>query len=63
MALLSAAIGEVRAGIDLLDEALAEIDRSGHRWCQGELWRLKTELRARAPLAERPHSREAHCSL
>jgi len=46
MAILSAAVGEVRTGIDLLDEALAEIERSGHRWCQGELWRLKIELRA-----------------
>ena len=46
MAVLSAAVGEVRTGIDLLDEALAEIERSGHRWCQGELWRLKIELRA-----------------
>lgn len=51
-ALLSAAIGEVRAGIELLDEALAEIERSGHRWCQGELWRLKIELRARASCRE-----------
>ncbi|MBS0525973.1 MAG: AAA family ATPase [Proteobacteria bacterium] len=48
MAMLSAALGETRAGIELLDEALAEIERSGHRWCQGELWRLKIELRARA---------------
>jgi class 3 adenylate cyclase len=47
MAMLSAALGETCAGIDLLDEALAEIDRSGHRWCQGELWRLKIELRGR----------------
>ena len=46
MAVLSAAVGEVRTGIDLLDEALAEIERSGHRSCQGELWRLKIELRA-----------------
>jgi predicted ATPase/class 3 adenylate cyclase len=48
MALLSAAAGDVGAGIDLLDEALSEIDRSGQRWCQAELWRLKTELRAQA---------------
>jgi predicted ATPase/class 3 adenylate cyclase len=48
MAMLSAALGNVGAGIDLLDQALAEIERSGHRWCQGELWRLKIELRALA---------------
>jgi class 3 adenylate cyclase len=48
MAMLSAALGEVCDGIRLLDEALAEIERSGHRWCQGELWRLKIELRALA---------------
>jgi len=48
MATLSASAGDVRAGIDLLDEALAEIYRSGHRWCEGELLRLKADLRARA---------------
>jgi class 3 adenylate cyclase len=47
MAALSAAVGEVDAGIDLLDEALADIERSGQRWCQGELHRLKAELRER----------------
>jgi hypothetical protein len=47
MAMLSAAMGETCAGITLLDQALAEIDRSGHRWCQQELRRLKIELRAR----------------
>jgi class 3 adenylate cyclase len=47
MAMLAAAQGEVGVGIDLLDEALAEIDRSGQRWCQGELQRMRVELRAR----------------
>jgi class 3 adenylate cyclase len=47
MAMLSAAMGETCAGLRLLDEALAEIGRSGHLWCQSELWRLKIELRAR----------------
>ena len=46
MAILSSAIGEVRQGIDLLDEALAEIDRTGQRWCQAELQRFKAELQA-----------------
>jgi hypothetical protein len=45
--MLSAAMGETCAGLRLLDEALAEIGRSGHLWCQSELWRLKIELRAR----------------
>ena len=46
MAILSSAIGEVRAGIDLLDEALEEIDRTGQRWCRAELQRFKAELQA-----------------
>jgi class 3 adenylate cyclase len=49
MAMISAALGDVGAGIDLLDQALAEISRSGHRWCQSELWRLKAKLRAQGP--------------
>jgi class 3 adenylate cyclase/predicted ATPase len=49
MALLTAAMGDSAAALDLLDQALADLDRSGHRWCQAELWRLKAELRARAP--------------
>jgi predicted ATPase len=47
MAMLSAALGEACAGLSLLDQALAEIERSGHRWCQQELWRIKIGLRAR----------------
>ena len=46
MAILSSAIGEARQGIDLLDEALAEIDRTGQRWCLAELQRFKAELQA-----------------
>jgi predicted ATPase/class 3 adenylate cyclase len=48
IAMLSAALNEVRDGIELLDEALDEIERSGHRWCQAELRRLKAELQAQA---------------
>jgi hypothetical protein len=55
--MISAALGDVGAGIDLLDQALAEISRSGHRWCLSELWRLKAELRAQAlPSPEARHS-------
>jgi hypothetical protein len=48
MAVLATAQGEVGVGIDLLDEALAEIDRSGQRWCEGELQRLRAGLRQEA---------------
>jgi predicted ATPase/class 3 adenylate cyclase len=46
MAMLGAAIGEVREGLSLLDEALEQIDRSGQRWCHAELQRFKAELQA-----------------
>ncbi len=59
MAMISAALGDVGAGIDLLDQALAEISRSGHRWCQSELWRLKADLRAQASSLEARHERDA----
>jgi class 3 adenylate cyclase len=45
MAVLEAAQGKIGGGLDLLDQALAEIDRSGQRWCEGELQRLGAELR------------------
>ncbi len=48
IAKLSIAAGDVGKGIDLLDEALAEIDRTGQRWCQAELRRLKAELHAQS---------------
>jgi len=44
IAMLCSALGEVREAIDLLDEALAEIDKSGQRWCQAILQRFKAEL-------------------
>ena len=46
VATLSAAVGDIRKGVDLLDEALEEIDRSGQRWCQAELQRLRHDLQA-----------------
>jgi len=49
IAVLSSALNEGRDGIELLDEALEEIERSGHRWCRGELQRLRAELQAQAP--------------
>jgi class 3 adenylate cyclase len=45
-ALLSAALGHPNEGIDLLDEALKEIDESGQRWCQAELQHFKLKLQA-----------------
>jgi class 3 adenylate cyclase len=44
MAILAAAIGDVGEGIDLLDQALEEVDRSGQRWCKAELRRFKAKL-------------------
>ena len=47
IAVLSAASGDIRAGLDLLDEALAQVDASGQRWCEALLYRAKGELLAR----------------
>jgi class 3 adenylate cyclase len=46
MALLSAALDEVRDGIELIDEALADIEQSGQRWCRPALQRFRGELQA-----------------
>jgi len=47
IAVLSAAAGATRDCLDLLDEALEEVDRSGQRWCEAELHRSKGELLSR----------------
>jgi predicted ATPase len=47
IAVLSAAAGSPRHCLDLLDDALEEIDRSGQRWCEAELHRAKGELLSR----------------
>jgi predicted ATPase len=47
IAVLYAATGPIRECLDLLDEALEEIDRSGQRWCEAELHRAKGELLVR----------------
>jgi class 3 adenylate cyclase/predicted ATPase len=44
IAVLSAAAGSARDGLDLLDEALEQVDQSGQRWCEAELHRSKGEL-------------------
>ena len=38
------AMGEPERGIELVDEALAAVDRTGERWWESELRRLKGEL-------------------
>src|SRR6202022_1820533 len=43
IAVLSATAGSARYGLDLLDEALEQVDHSGHRWCEAELYRSKGE--------------------
>jgi predicted ATPase len=55
IAVVSAAAGSARDGLDLLDEALEQVDHSGQRWCEAELHRAKGELLSRscdAPQAE-----------
>jgi class 3 adenylate cyclase/predicted ATPase len=47
IAALSAAAGSARDGLDLLDEALEQVEHSGQRWCEAELHRSKGELLAR----------------
>jgi predicted ATPase len=37
-------VGEIEEGLRVLAEALAVVDRTGERWCEAELYRLKGEL-------------------
>jgi predicted ATPase len=37
-------IGEPEAGLTVLTEALALVDKTGERWCEAEIYRLKGEL-------------------
>jgi DNA-binding winged helix-turn-helix (wHTH) protein/predicted ATPase len=43
------ATGEPERGIDALDEALAEIERTGERWWEAEILRLKGALLLKSP--------------
>lgn len=54
VAVLAAATGSVQDGLDLLDEGLEQVDRSGQRWCEAELYRSKGELLSR--LSDAPHA-------
>jgi predicted ATPase len=54
IAVLSAAAGSARDGLDLLDEALEQVDRSGQRWCEAELHRSKGELLSAS--SDAPHA-------
>ena len=47
IAVLSAAAGSAHDGLVLLDNALAQVDQSGQRWCEAELLRSKGKLLAR----------------
>jgi class 3 adenylate cyclase/predicted ATPase len=47
IAVLSAAGGSARDGLELLDAALELVDHSGQRWCEAELHRSKGELLGR----------------
>jgi class 3 adenylate cyclase/predicted ATPase len=54
IAVLSAAAGSTRECLDLLDEALEQVDHSGQRWCEAELHRSKGELLSR--LSDTPNA-------
>jgi len=56
IAVLSAAAGSARDGLDLLDEALEQVDQSGQRWCEAELHRSKGELLSGFPDAPQAES-------
>src|SRR5260370_35240594 len=47
MAVRRGAAGSARYGLDLLDEALEQVDYSSQRWCEAELYRSKGELLSR----------------
>ncbi len=36
--------GEIHKGLTLVNEAIAQVDQSGERWCEAELFRIKGEL-------------------
>jgi predicted ATPase len=36
--------GDVKIGLTLVNEGIAQVDRSGERWCEAELFRIKGEL-------------------
>lgn len=48
MAMLSSSAGDTSEGVDLIDEALQEIEQTGQRWCQATLERFKAELTSRS---------------
>jgi len=37
-------VGQAKEGLPLLAEALAAVDKTGERWCEAELYRLKGQL-------------------
>lgn len=46
ISVLSAATGSLRDGLDLLDDGLKQVEHTGQRWCEAELYRSKGELLA-----------------
>jgi predicted ATPase len=49
MAEAYAAMGQAEHGIEVVDEALAEVERTGERWWESEIRRLKGDLILKAP--------------
>ncbi len=43
------ALGQVERGLEVVDEALTEVERTGERWWESELRRLKGDLILKAP--------------
>ena len=53
------AMGQLEQGIELVDEALAAVDRTGERWWESELRRLKGELTLKQAVRSRSGPRAA----
>src|SRR5262249_44283919 len=49
--------GRVEEALDVLDRALAQVDRSGERWCEAELYRMRGEIVLLSPRTIRTDSR------
>jgi predicted ATPase len=44
ISVLSAATGSIRDGLALLDDGLKQVEQTGQRWCEAEIYRSKGEL-------------------
>ena len=49
-------VGQIEEGLTLLVEALAHVHRTGERFCEAALYRLKGELTLKQSKVQRPRS-------